>query len=173
MPSKTLSTPVPAPPATPPATPTGPPARRVRHRMVLASLVLTVGLSACNPLGSLSAFANLKYEPPARLATIARVWATDWLYDRGRAVGVSRLRTEVAGQADGWQWSPACVLSQAFCAYVGYISNRFPSDVRTRGDFWEAISQAHSGRDCFTWSFTVPSSGNFTTRDSGNSHCTP
>ena len=150
-----------------------PPARPARSRLLLASLALTVGLAACNPLGSLSAFASLKYEPPARLATIAKLSASEWLYDRGRDVGVSRLRTEVAGAADGWDWHPACLLSQMFCTYVGYIAGRFPSDVRTRDDLWEAISQAHAGGDCFTWSFTVPATGNFTTRDRSNSHCNP
>jgi hypothetical protein len=169
-----------APPPAPESTPTEirPLARRTavghsRIAAVLLAVSLTVNLTACDPMQmkTLLKFARLKYEPPARLAVIVKRGMSKILWAR-RDREVRQLLRQY-GPTWNWRlavcsWVPGTAM---FCRYAQHVEDRFLSDARTRGDLREALNDAHHRRGCFTWSYTVPSSTNYTSRSRHNSRC--
>jgi hypothetical protein len=145
-----------------------------RLRAVGLALCLSVLFSACDPLQlkSIEDTANLKYEPPARLAVMVKQGVSEFLWKKPDEE-VRRLLVE---NGPRWDWRlAACTLlgAQLFCGYVQHIQQRFTSDARTRGDLREALNDAHDGHECFTWTFTLPNRSNYTWRSHRDDHCRP
>lgn len=152
--------------------------RTTRFRVVTVLMValLATTCTSCKPFDTLDQFASLKYEAPARLAVVSHRSSTEVLYAISIKDGTTAARNVILGFAPKWNWSnPLCYVgglsALGFCSYVSFIENRFQSDVRGRSDFWQSLSQAHAAKGCWTWSFTIPSSSNFTYRGASDSHC--
>lgn len=159
--------------------PVPPSVRRTARSRVLAlfaAALLATTCTSCKPFDTLDQFASLKYEAPARLAVITHHATTNVLYSIAVNDGSQAARNVILQFSPKWDWNtPLCYLGLgelAFCSYLSFIENRFRSDVAGRSDFWQSLSQAHSENSCWTWSFTIPSSSNFTVRSDANDHCT-
>jgi hypothetical protein len=136
---------------------------------VVAIVALALLSTGCDPIGlkKLDTFGSIKYEPPARGAFMIKRSITEWLYSQREA----DARAAILRYAPSYDWSPWCAIAPGACIGASWLTGRFASDVRTRGDFREALVDAHNRGGCFTWSVTATGSTNFTNRGAGDDHC--
>ena len=105
--------------------------------------------------------------------------ATNYLYDRGLKEGPAESRRILIGavpvklKITTTQRAAICLISIALCLSVDAIGRTlvswFKSDIRHRGDFWEALTDAATRHHCFAWTF-VPSR-NLTHKGTGTAGC--
>lgn len=105
--------------------------------------------------------------------------ATDFLHQKGRADGVAASRKLLLDATPDTiavtkaERAAICALSVALCLTAPQIGRTlvswFRSDIRTRSDYWEALTQARSRGRCFAWTF-LPSR-NLTHKGVGTAGC--
>lgn len=105
--------------------------------------------------------------------------ASKALHEIGRSAGSSTARRMLVDATPSRipistaQRFALCTVSSALCLSADQIGRMlvgwFRSDVRNRGDFWEALSDAGRHRRCFAWTFAP--SRNLTHKGIGTSGC--
>jgi hypothetical protein len=105
--------------------------------------------------------------------------ATDHLYNEGQAKGSRHARQLLIDATPSripitrLQRAAICTLSVPLCISADLIGRTliswFKSDIRNRGDFWEALSYASTHDRCFAWTF-VPRR-NLTHKGRGTAGC--
>ena len=151
--------------------------RSVRRPLTALLVVLSLAASGCFALidqrnSGVGVEAN-------RVNVVVYKTATKFLYDLGRQKGSGAARQLVlAGTPKRIEISTSqrlaiCALSPALCLSADQIGrtivNWFRSDIRSRADFWEALSAAGSQHRCFAWTF-LPSR-NLTHKGTGTAGC--
>jgi hypothetical protein len=105
--------------------------------------------------------------------------ATNFLHQKGKVDGVAASRqlllaaTPESISISRAQRAAICAISVGLCLTAPQIGRTlvswFRTDVRTRSDYWEALSQARSRGRCFAWTFAP--SRNLTHKGVGTAGC--
>jgi len=105
--------------------------------------------------------------------------ATRFLYDQGAAHGSAKARQILLDAApdkikiSATQRIAICAVSASLCLTADQIGRVivgwFRSDIRSRSDFWEALSYAGRNDRCLAWTFAP--SRNLTHKDDGVAGC--
>lgn len=155
-----------------------PPVPHLRPRTVLViALASTMLLAACFTLKKGETYA-IGFERN-RANLVVYTDATKVIYTIARDQGSATARRFLLDQAPSSipisraERLAICAVSIPLClgadALGRVLLSWFRHDIRSRGDFWEAVSQAMHGRRCFAWTF-LPRR-NLTHKGIGTSGC--
>ncbi|WP_426571791.1 hypothetical protein [Aquihabitans sp. McL0605] len=157
--------------------PTTHPHGLLRPSLVAGLLVLTLFGTGCFRMVNTKTYAVGLETNRANL--VIHTASTNGLYRIGKAGGPTVSRSVVLSQTPSKipitvkQRAAICVVNLALCASADQIGRTlvswFKSDIRNRGDFWEALSYAGQHGRCFAWTFAP--SRNLTHKGVGTSGC--